>query len=77
MKNLALLVLAASGITVAVSEIVDLPSRFVVAAWVVALLGAGWVVALTWIDARRSGLDKTAASGRGVRSLGQFIRDFF
>ncbi|KQY24838.1 hypothetical protein ASD16_04940 [Cellulomonas sp. Root485] len=73
----ALLALMAAGLVLAVDGVADVPSGLVSGALVVAAVGLGAVVVLSWRASRRSGVGVFRSIGRAIRAAGRLIADLF
>lgn len=69
-------VLFASGIVLALADVVDVPGPVVEVALLVALAAAIVVVGWTWAESRRRGLGLIRSLGRSLRAFGRFVVDF-
>jgi hypothetical protein len=74
---IGLAVLFASGIVIALDDVVHVPGPVVDVALLVALAAALTVVGVVWAESRRRGLGLVRSLGRSLRALGRFILDFF
>lgn len=72
----ALVLLAASGLVLASSWVIDYPTPVPVVAAVVALVAAITVAVSGWRQARRTGLDYIGSLAVSMKGLGRFARDF-
>ena len=73
----ALFALMAAGLVLAVDGVADVPSGLVAGALVVAAVGLGVVVVLSWRASRRSGVGVFRSIGRAIRAAGRLIADLF
>ena len=73
----ALFALMAAGLVLAVDGVADVPSGLVAGALVVAAVGLGVVVVLSWRESRRSGVGVFRSIGRAIRAAGRLIADLF